>query len=322
MRAVRRRGPVRRAAAAGLGLAVPGQHVRPGDPGRHPGGPRPAGRCRPDPDRAPGQGPGVGRRRGGGGPGGHLAGPADALVAARHGRAGGRGRGRAVPGTAPTPRPRPLASKLLNEERRLFYVAVTRARRTLVVTASGSDDSQERPSRFLAELAGDEIEIEDVAGAAPRWLSLPALTADLRRAAADPDRPPALRRAAAAQLARLAAAGVRGAHPRQLVPAHRAVRSRAAPRRGGRPAGPAVAVPGRVVPPVRAALAARGRRGRRVLGRDPALRHRSSTRPRCSPPPGADEAMHRRADRRDLASPGLRQPLVQRASSGSGPAAW
>jgi superfamily I DNA/RNA helicase/RecB family exonuclease len=107
-----------------------------------------------------------------------------------------------------------LASKLLDEERRLFYVAVTRARRSLVVTASGNDESQERPSRFLAELAGDEIEIDDVAGAAPRWLSLPALTADLRRAAADRTLPPALREAAAAQLARLAAAGVRGAHPR------------------------------------------------------------------------------------------------------------
>jgi len=118
-----------------------------------------------------------------------------------------------VPGTGTDAMAAALASKLLNEERRLFYVAVTRARRHLVVTASGSDDSQERPSRFLAELAGDEIEIQDVAGAAPRWLSLPALTADLRRAAADPDRSPALRRAAAAQLARLAAAGVRGAHP-------------------------------------------------------------------------------------------------------------
>ena len=120
-----------------------------------------------------------------------------------------------VPGTGTDAMAAALAAKLLNEERRLFYVAVTRARRHLVVTASGSDDSQERPSRFLAELAGDDIGIEDVSGAAPRWLSLPALTADLRRAAADPDRPPALRRAAAAQLARLAAAGVRGAHPGQ-----------------------------------------------------------------------------------------------------------
>ena len=107
-----------------------------------------------------------------------------------------------------------LASKLLSEERRLFYVAATRARRMLVVTAAGGEDSDERPSRFLAELAGDEVEIEDVAGAAPRWLSLPALTADLRRSAADRTLPPALREAAAAQLARLAAAGVRGAHPR------------------------------------------------------------------------------------------------------------
>jgi RecB family exonuclease len=43
---------------------------------------------------------------------------------------------------------------------------------------------------------------------------MPSLVADLRRAAADTARSPAVRRAAAIQLARLAAAGVRGAHPR------------------------------------------------------------------------------------------------------------
>jgi superfamily I DNA/RNA helicase/RecB family exonuclease len=107
-----------------------------------------------------------------------------------------------------------LASKLLNEERRLFYVAITRARRALVVTAAGGEDSEERPSRFLAELAGEQIGVEHVAGTGQRWLSLPALTADLRRAAADPDRPAGLRRCAAGQLARLAEAGVRGAGPR------------------------------------------------------------------------------------------------------------
>jgi superfamily I DNA/RNA helicase/RecB family exonuclease len=107
-----------------------------------------------------------------------------------------------------------LVSKLLDEERRLFYVAATRARHALVVTAAGGEDSEDRPSRFLAELAGDDVEIEPIASAGRHWLSLPALTAELRHAASDPGRPRAVRAAAAAQLARLAAAGVRGAHPR------------------------------------------------------------------------------------------------------------
>ncbi len=107
-----------------------------------------------------------------------------------------------------------LAAKLLAEERRLFYVAATRARRLLVVTAAGGDEADQRPSRFLAELAGDDVQIQR-AGAGTRWLSLPVLVADLRRAAADPARPLPLREAAASQLARLADAGVRGADPRQ-----------------------------------------------------------------------------------------------------------
>ena len=108
-----------------------------------------------------------------------------------------------------------LAAKLLAEERRLFYVAVTRAKKRLVVTAAGGEDTDQRPSRFLTELAGDDIRIERVAETQHRWLSMPALVADLRRAAADTARPAAVRQAAAAQLARLAAAGVRAAHPRE-----------------------------------------------------------------------------------------------------------
>ena len=107
-----------------------------------------------------------------------------------------------------------LAAKLLAEERRLFYVAVTRAKKRLVVTAAGGEDTDQRPSRFLTELAGDDIRLERVAESQHRWLSMPALVADLRRAAADAARPPAVRQAAAAQLARLAVAGVRAAHPR------------------------------------------------------------------------------------------------------------
>ena len=48
------------------------------------------------------------------------------------------------------------ARALLAEERRLFYVACTRARERLVVTAVQSpDDDGEQPSRFLDELVPD-----------------------------------------------------------------------------------------------------------------------------------------------------------------------
>ena len=95
------------------------------------------------------------------------------------------------------------------EERRLFYVAATRARRRLVVTAVSGDDEQ--PSRFLDEL--DPIDDERPFATPPRGTHLPDLVAELRATVCDPDRPRDERNAAAAELARLATAGVRGANP-------------------------------------------------------------------------------------------------------------
>jgi ATP-dependent exoDNAse (exonuclease V) beta subunit len=95
------------------------------------------------------------------------------------------------------------------EERRLFYVAITRARRRLVVTAVSGDDEQ--PSRFLDEL--DPIDGERPYAAPPRGVHLPGLVAELRAVVCHPTASPTERAAAAGELARLARAGVPGAHP-------------------------------------------------------------------------------------------------------------
>jgi superfamily I DNA/RNA helicase/RecB family exonuclease len=93
-------------------------------------------------------------------------------------------------------------TELLAEERRLFYVACTRSRRRLIVTAVASaDDDGEQPSRFLDELG---VTIQRVEGRPARPLSLAGLVSELRRTLADPTQPETLRAAAARRLARLA----------------------------------------------------------------------------------------------------------------------
>ncbi|MET0839151.1 MAG: ATP-dependent DNA helicase [Marmoricola sp.] len=117
----------------------------------------------------------------------------------------------AVPVLQPDTTPR----ELLAEERRLFYVACTRARERLVVTAVASpDDEGEQPSRFLDEL-GREVGHQQ--GRPPRPMSLAGLVSELRRTAADSQSPPDLREAAVQRLARLA--GETRADGRPLVPA-------------------------------------------------------------------------------------------------------
>ncbi len=93
-------------------------------------------------------------------------------------------------------------ASLLADERRLFYVALTRARRRVVVTAVDSpEDDGDRPSRLLAEL---RVDVEQHLDRVARPLSLTALVATLRRRAVDPHSSEGMRRAAAARLARLA----------------------------------------------------------------------------------------------------------------------
>ncbi|MFJ7087890.1 ATP-dependent helicase [Streptomyces griseus] len=92
---------------------------------------------------------------------------------------------------------------LLAEERRLFYVAATRARDRLIVTAvKAPADDGDQPSRFLTELG---VEPRDVTGRPRRPLAVAALVAELRATTVDPAASAALREAAAHRLARLAA---------------------------------------------------------------------------------------------------------------------
>lgn len=144
--------------------------------------------------------------------------------------------------TAPLSKTAPL----LADERRLFLVACTRARSRLLITAVESADGTMTPSRFLSgmkdsgapgpdasgpDFGGPDTDgPEDPNGPDPdgpdlpeptpdvgRMLALPALIGELRAVAcADPGAEPGgqeRRERAARQLARLAAAGVPGAHP-------------------------------------------------------------------------------------------------------------
>ncbi len=105
-------------------------------------------------------------------------------------------------------------TRLLEEERRLFYVAVTRARHSVLVTAVTSEREGLAPSRFLDELDPLAAEVETrPMTIVRRPLSLTGLVGDLRQVVTDPDAPEGLRSVAAVRLAALVGAGARGADP-------------------------------------------------------------------------------------------------------------
>jgi RecB family exonuclease len=110
--------------------------------------------------------------------------------------------------------PVPTATRIA-EERRLFYVACTRARSRLVVTAvAGTEGEADQPSRFITELG---VVPRELPGRPRRPLTLAALVAELRGMTVDPEASPRLREEAAVRLARLADAADRDGQ--SLVPA-------------------------------------------------------------------------------------------------------
>lgn len=99
---------------------------------------------------------------------------------------------------------------ILAEERRLLLVAASRARSKLLISAVRGEDEQ--PSRFLDEIESS-AEDERKLHRPQRGLVLGELVGELRRVVCSDSEDPDRRSRAAVQLARLAEAGVPGAHP-------------------------------------------------------------------------------------------------------------
>ena len=97
------------------------------------------------------------------------------------------------------------ASEILAEERRLFYVAITRARTYLTIaTIDAKAGEGDRPSRFIAEMQAAGVVVTIPCTVRPRFrLSLDGLVAELREVLINPDSTPELIEAAASRLAAL-----------------------------------------------------------------------------------------------------------------------
>ncbi len=108
---------------------------------------------------------------------------------------------------------RAARTEVLHDELRMLYVAVTRARRRLLVTAVSNADTV--PSAFVDLLDPLDDAAPRPVVSAPRSVSLSGVVARLRCLVLDEQVGDAVRRQAAAQLARLSAEAVPGANPRE-----------------------------------------------------------------------------------------------------------
>ncbi|MGL4173878.1 MAG: ATP-dependent helicase [Actinomycetota bacterium] len=124
--------------------------------------------------------------------------------------------------TGPAELARSRRAAVRDEETRLFHVAISRARCLLIVTAVRDEDQQPSPFLDLLDPSGissvgsPHVEATDGIRALtpmPLPLSLAGVIARLRQQLTNPATPPPTATAAASQLARLAQAGVPGAHP-------------------------------------------------------------------------------------------------------------
>ncbi|MEY4311869.1 MAG: hypothetical protein RLZZ571_639 [Actinomycetota bacterium] len=102
----------------------------------------------------------------------------------------------------------PTFSETMASERRLFYVAITRAMQKLIVTAVDTtlnDENGTAPSRFLLELKDKStlIDWHHIGGRPKRPLSAEGIIANLRQVLLSDDTSPALKQAAAFRLAEL-----------------------------------------------------------------------------------------------------------------------
>lgn len=115
----------------------------------------------------------------------------------------------AVTATGRLPTTAEKTSALLAAERRLFHLAVSRARSDLLVTAV--EDEDHRPSRFLDDVAPGDAALE--ASLPDPVLDMPSLVAELRAVVCTPQAGADERAEAARLLALLAHHGVPGSHP-------------------------------------------------------------------------------------------------------------